>query len=139
MEGTILIGAALARWFDIQPYVSCLFFFCQLYSPCFFYSYFRSIVQSCSFHDGLFTMIVKRECRGLLCDSFLFLACFDEEGMVCLIDDESGAIHPGRIGALDDGDGSADEFIAKDRVVFHWYHPWRIILRQILLVRSRQQ
>ncbi len=61
----------------------------------------------------------ESKCCCLLRDSFLFVFRFDEEGMLCLIDDESFSIHPGRIGAFDDGDRPADEFIAGDRVRLH--------------------
>lgn len=64
-------------------------------------------------------MIVECKRCGLLCDSFVFVLYFDEEGMLCLIDDEPFLIHPGWVGAVDDGDGSSDEFIAGDRFRLH--------------------
>src|SRR5512139_511403 len=36
MKRAVLISTALAGWFDIQPYVSCLFFFCQCVHLVFF-------------------------------------------------------------------------------------------------------
>ena len=64
-------------------------------------------------------MIFKCKRCGLLCDSFLFLFDFYEEGLLCLIDDEAGLMNPCWVGAFDDADRSADEFIAGDRIMFH--------------------
>ncbi len=84
-------------------------------------------------------MIFKRKCRGFLCDPFVFVSDLYEEGLLCLIDDEAGLMHPCWVGAFDDADGSADEFIAEDRLLFHsWtFHDAQGRLDQ--LVRSRQQ
>ncbi|MBP1662021.1 MAG: hypothetical protein H6P94_270 [Thermoplasmatales archaeon] len=64
-------------------------------------------------------MVLKRKCRGFLRDPFVFVTDFYEECLLCLIDDETGLMDPYWVGAFDDADGSADEFIADDRLLFH--------------------
>ena len=63
-------------------------------------------------------MIFKCKRCGLLCDSFEFLFDLDEEGLLRLIDDEAGLMHPCWVGAFDDAHRSADEFIAGVRFMF---------------------
>ena len=63
-------------------------------------------------------LVVNRdlECRGVFSDAPTAIACVDEEGVLRFVNDRPSASDPGRVGAVDDGDGASDPFIGKDDI-----------------------